>query len=349
MTRWVRSRVRFLHHGGRRVLVGITLLTGHLSAQASPTNRETVVAAWQLLNEGYGNFGCKRINWLAFRDEYLSRGSRAPNEAALLDVLGEMIALLNDNHVTLQAGERRVRSGNLDAVPRGTWQLEVIIARYLRGTMHPLLSGTAGAGWLPDSVGYLHFREFGDTRATAAALDSVLVSFQDARALVIDLRDNIGGNDRAAQQLLHRLADSTRVYLTSRTRNGEPGVQYFPPRVFQMTPVMGIRFLGPIVALTNRQTVSAAENLLLGIRELPHASIVGEPTAGAFADVRRDRLPNGWILTYPFNEFRDRRGTCWEGVGLAPDVFAITTAADLAARRDPILEAALQQLHRPPK
>jgi tetratricopeptide (TPR) repeat protein len=56
------------------------------------------------------------------------------------------------------------------------------------------------------------------------------------------------------------------------------------------------------------------------MRTLPHVTVVGDFTAGCFADPDEVVLPNGWNTTVSRNRFVDGRGFCWEGIGVPPDL-----------------------------
>jgi C-terminal processing protease CtpA/Prc len=113
------------------------------------------------------------------------------------------------------------------------------------------------------------------------------------------------------------------------------------PREFFVEPGGPLQFTKPVVLLTHRHSVSAAENFTLAMRRLPHVTVVGETTSGAFADVAPHTLPNGWRFTMPFNLFVDHRGFCWEGIGLAPHLRQTNRKADLQGGRDRVLDLAI--------
>jgi hypothetical protein len=133
--------------------------------------------------------------------------------------------------------------------------------------------------------------------------------------LVVDLRDNNGGNSGLLQPLIHGLIRSTRI--------SQPG---------------------HLFVLTNGVTFSAAVSCAGRIERETPALFVGEPTAAGpnhFGDAVEITLPKtGWLvrvssLHWQESDPRDRRR--W----IAPDLPAPMTMADYAAGRDPVLAAAL--------
>ncbi len=301
-------------------------------------------ATWSAIDRGYGNFAESRLDWMTVRRVFRPRAASAPNDSALFAVLADMLGVLNDAHVTLRHETLRFSGGGRPLTPTGDFSIDVIAQRYVGREMHTALSGTIRYGWLADSIGYLYLSEFGPTRDVSAVLDSAFAEFTESHGLVIDIRDNRGGNDVTGQRLLNLIADERRLYMTTSARALSDHGSFLPPHPFYLAPADDRPFRTPVAVLTNRRTVSAGENFLLGVRTLPHASIVGDVTAGAFADVTRETLPNGWILGYPINHVLDARGRSGEGVGLSPDYRRTNAPAEILMGKDAVLEFALALL-----
>jgi tetratricopeptide (TPR) repeat protein len=172
-------------------------------------------------------------------------------------------------------------------------------------------------------------------------MDEILKEMSAARAWVIDLRATPGGNDQAGKAIADRFADTRRLYMKTYYRNGPEHDDFAPPKIWYVEPQGEARFEGPVVVLTNRWGISAAENLALAMRVLPHATQIGDFTSGVMADVYRDVLPNGWRFSVSFKLFVDATGFCWEGIGVPPDLRIVNRPEDIAAGRDRVLEFAL--------
>ena len=103
---------------------------------------------------------------------------------------------------------------------------------------------------------------------------------------------------------------------------------------------------GPVIELTSRYSVSAAETFtqaLMGRR--PAIARVGENTQGVFSDVLGRMLPNGWRMGLPNELFLTEQGTSFDGPGIPPTVPVPTfTKGDLEAGRDAGLERAMSLL-----
>jgi carboxyl-terminal processing protease len=168
-----------------------------------------------------------------------------------------------------------------------------------------------------------------------------------ARALVLDLRDNGGGEAEAMTDVASTFLPSGtglgaftdrqgRVWLDPRTRSAMLSSADELPR-----------FAGAVVLLTSARTASAAEVFAASLREEGRAQIVGERTCGCVLGIRRRHtLPDGGTLDISETDYRTERGMRLEGSGLAPDHTVAPTREDLRAGRDPALTLAVSLLKR---
>ena len=173
------------------------------------------------------------------------------------------------------------------------------------------------------------------------AVDAILEEFRNAKALIVDVRGNGGGDDRVGKAIASRFADRKRLYMTVELRNGPKHADFAAPVEWFVEPEGPAQFTRPVFLLTHRFSVSAAETLRSPCAPCHMSSRWAKSPPGAFADTAGHTLPNGWRFSASFNLFRDRDGVCWEGLGIAPDYRILNTKADIDARRDKVLEFAL--------
>ena len=187
----------------------------------------------------------------------------------------------------------------------------------------------------------IYFNTF--TQELALELTRALrTNLRHARGLVLDLRDNGGGDAEA-------MTDIASVFLPTDTSLGR-----FNDRAGQITSTPQTRatmllaadeiarFNGPVVLLTSARTASAAEIFAAALREHGRARIIGEATCGCVLGIRqRHLLPDGGALDLSELDFHTANGTRLEGAGLTPDETIMPTRADLINGRDAALARAL--------
>jgi len=166
-------------------------------------------------------------------------------------------------------------------------------------------------------------------RYASAVLDAVP---DTVPGVVIDLRDNRGGNMYPMISAVHRfLADDD--VLRFRTRKGTQWIQL--PFVLQGTGVGRLpRIECPVAILTNEWTASSGEATLLCFRGLDYVRVFGRPTAGYASANQPFLLPDGAQLVLTIGCDVARTGEVFCDNPIAPDVLTDTP-----------LEAALDWLH----
>lgn len=166
-----------------------------------------------------------------------------------------------------------------------------------------------------------------------------------ARALVIDLRDNGGGETQSMADLASTLLPAGLSLGRFTDRTGAVWLEPFTRAALVSTADSFQRFGRPVVLLTGARTASAAEVFAATLRETNRVSVIGEATCGCVLGIRRrHRLPDGGVLDVSEMDYHTAAGTRLEGAGLRPDVTVEPTREDLRRRRDRALERALEIL-----
>ncbi|MER7948886.1 S41 family peptidase [Streptomyces sp. NPDC096079] len=152
----------------------------------------------------------------------------------------------------------------------------------------------------------------------AEPLSAALTLAARARALILDLRANRGGDPDTVAFVCSHLLDE-RTHLNSMHWRSDQRVE----QSWSQPHVPGARFGGskPLYVLTSGSTFSAAEELSYDLQQLGRAVVVGEPTLGGAHPCR------GWTVhphleaTIPVGRaVNPVSGTNWEGTGVQPDV-----------------------------
>lgn len=208
----------------------------------------------------------------------------------------------------------------------GPRTLPVVIGRYRFPQLETRVVG---------NVGYLRFFTWEDGRAQAQAIRDAIAGFEreGVTGWVIDVRANGGGFPAPIATLFVPAG----VILRQVSRAG--GVYTLRANGQALTP------LRPLVVLVGPGSGSASEIVPEAIREAGAAVLAGDHTEGCMAGTTETRLSDGsavWITTVHIQV--GPGGHDFEGEGVDPDIYAPQTAEDLAAGRDPGLDAAVRYL-----
>jgi hypothetical protein len=188
---------------------------------------------------------------------------------------------------------------------------------------------------LAGNIGYLKFDMFADVDVCGPTASKSMNALANVDALIIDLRENGGGQPKMVAYLCSYLF-SRRTHLNDLwTRRGSSTQEYWT------TDVPGAKLGGdkPVYVLTSRRTFSGAEELTYDLKSLKRATIVGETTGGGAHPVNAHKIGEHFTIGVPFaRAINPITGTNWEGRGVEPDVKvpaadALATAQRLIAER----------------
>jgi hypothetical protein len=207
------------------------------------------------------------------------------------------------------------------------------------------------------NVGYLQLSMMLPAERVAPRYAAMMSLVGDTRALVIDLRENHGGEPDAVALLASYLFDERTHLNDFWFRAGNRTEQTWTTPV---APALRYGTQRRLVVLTSRQTMSAAEDLAYALKNLKRATLVGETTGGAAHQADAFRLDDHFQAAIPNGRpVSPVTHGDWEGTGVAPDLAvpaerALVEAQKLllrefaAAEKDPAakqrMEAALQKM-----
>jgi len=168
-------------------------------------------------------------------------------------------------------------------------------------------------------------------------------ALEESRALVLDLRENVGGSMDVLKEVIRHLFSEEVLVGTFLHQDKLAEVR--------VEPASNRGFKGDLVVLIGSGTGSAAEILAALVQEEGRGSLLGDRTAGAvmLSDTRRYEVqhPEGhWKfgLSVSVGEFRTHAGVLLEGRGVYPDETILPTRGDLRQGGDPVLSRALKDL-----
>ena len=169
---------------------------------------------------------------------------------------------------------------------------------------------------LRHDTAYLEFDSLPGDDASMEAVAQALMELPDMKAIVFDLRDNIGGSADMVVLLCSHVLEANSLLCTFSGRSGGEPVEIrttAPERHF------GTRI--PVFVLTSEATISAAEGLAFILQDLGRAAVVGERTPGMANPSRTYPVGVAFEVTVPFllTRYGKSEGT-FAGVGVKPDI-----------------------------
>jgi hypothetical protein len=183
---------------------------------------------------------------------------------------------------------------------------------------------------LRGNIGYLEFFNFMDEELGADTVAAAMNFINNTDALIIDMRNNGGGNPAMVALVCSYLFGPEPVHLNDLYwREGNRTDEFWTKK-----EVAGKRYLNKdVYVLTSKRTFSGAEEFTYNLKNLKRATIVGETTGGGAHPGGGFRISEHFSMFVPTGRaISPITKTNWEGTGVTPDVSVPADQALLTAR-----------------
>ena len=326
------------------LLAAVAFTSCHDIEEYDNNPRGNFDALWTILDEHYCFFKEKGVDWDEVYARYSPRVSNAMTREELFDLCAEMLGELRDGHTNLSTPFAASYYRKWWSDYPQNYDARVIEQYYLNFNYRSL--GSITYALLPENIGYMHYSSFSSSIG-AGNMDYILSYFKGAEGMIIDVRDNGGGELTNVDPIVNR-------FITSRTLAGYiihktgPGHDDFDkPFAYYIDPVGDghITWSKPVVVLTNRSTFSAANNFVSVMKLIPGVTVIGATTGGGSGMPYSSELPNGWGIRFSACSILDAQGRTTE-FGIAPTAgFEVDITPDeTAVGKDPILDRAISHI-----
>lgn len=322
-----------------------TLCSCHEIEEYDNTIEGNFEQLWTLVDQHYCFFNEKNIDWDSIHTVYGERLASVKSATGLFSLCADMLDELRDGHVNLSSSFNTSYYRKWWSLYPQNYNERNVQENYLGFNYRSL--GNVQYGILMQNVGYMHISSF-SSGLGESNMDAIVNYLRLCSALIIDVRDNGGGNLDNIETIVRRfITERTLVgYIRHKTGTGhsdfsEPYAYYFDPADAGRQMWLSRR----IVVLTNRSTFSAANNFVSVMKQLPNVTIVGATTGGGSGMPMSFELQSGWALRMSASPILDANGNATEfGIDPTEGCAVDITAEDEAAGRDTILDFALNML-----
>jgi hypothetical protein len=169
---------------------------------------------------------------------------------------------------------------------------------------------------LKHDTAYLEFDGLPGDDASMDAVAQALRELPDMKAIIFDLRQNIGGSADMVVLLCSHILEANSLLCTFSDRSGAT-----PTEIRTTAPQRHFGTEIPVFVLTGEATISAAEALAFILQDLGRARVIGAQTPGMANPSRTYPVGPAFELTVPFLLTRyGKSGGTFAGVGVKPDI-----------------------------
>ncbi|MCJ8738226.1 hypothetical protein PDJAM_G00033200 [Pangasius djambal] len=280
----------------------------------------TVKSAASLIAENYA-FDSIAINVPEKLESLVANG-----EYSMITSNDELKAKLSADLLKLSGDKCLKITDNIPALPPVSPPPEMFLA---------LVKDSFHTDVFENNIGYMRFDMFGDFPQVAAVaqiiVEHVWNKVVDTDAMIIDLRNNIGGSTKPIAGLCSYFFDDDMQIVLDKLYDRSSGTT----KVLVTLPELTGRRYGSkkgLLILTSGVTAGAAEEFVYIMKKFGRAMIVGEPTHGSCQPPKTFQVSDSDVfLSIPVTHSDTTQGPAWEGAGIAPHVaVSASEALDVA-------------------
>ena len=317
-----------------------------VQANDSNTNLEDFQSAWQRVELVYPLLKEKNLDWGNVYQTYRPRAENARGDE-IYQILNDLLKELRDPHIYFQTD-----GGGL-VYPYKSYRMmrdrDAYSPELVRGYVNEelRLAGQEKMEYciLQDNIGYLYISTF-EHDFLMEDLNEVMSYFEKTDGLIIDVRNNDGGETFNMRMITSRFLESPMDFLPGTLKGGVP----YPEPPFEPDNSQ-YRYSADIVVLINGATFSMGELFTEAMKQLPNVTIVGDTTAGGgnsgFSGTSLSKeyyLPSGKLIIVPTTTTARYDGVPIEWNGIPPDIRITQTSDDVELGMDKQFDYAIELL-----
>ncbi len=325
---------------------------------------------WTTFKDNYAFFKQKGVNWDSTYLEYRPLVTKKTKEKELVLIFGQMVEPLKDGHITISKGEEILYKVKKPSYFRQ--EFKGIEKEFWQTVNKTLLTNNftepKGVGpvfkdenlyYVSENTKFSYIRitrcfanpesifdnkkEEADTKLMLAIFDSLLTSFSNKKALIIDIRANGGGH--GGIELASRFVKEKTLthYKAIRQKGGYENFTKLIPNYIE--PNKGVQFLNPVVILTNDKTASSAEDFTISLYQQSNISTVGTNTSGMLSDMFGTDLSNKISFTLSNQCYYSTDKKILEDIGVPAKIKIENSKLDITNGTDPVIIKAIETLN----
>ena len=298
---------------------------------------------WQVLDNQYAFFDIKGVDWDSIYNIYEPRITNNMNDDQLFDVLARMLAELHDGHTNLFATYNTSQDPYLVELQYSQMNIDsrLLVLNYLTPDIQ-MTGGFRHNALRDGKIAYLYYPSFSNS-ASYSYLNYLLNNrYKDAEGLILDIRQNGGGNISNEWNILRILPNNNQLLYETQIKNG-PAHDDFTPwqQVYAPATYDSLVWSKPMALLTDRGSYSASSFFALCCKAYANVVQIGDTTLGGLGLPNGGELPNGWHYRFSLTRTLAPNGTNWEN-GVPPDIYVKLDANSIANGIDNVIERACE-------
>ena len=228
--------------------------------------------------------------------------------------------------------------------------------------------------WFDRKIAYMALNSFEDT-SIINAFKKLLPELYRAEKLILDIRENTGGNSEIGFEILKYFSEDkylfthysrSRKHIAHAKRNGayissedtagsdwkKEAFLDFNNKFYTedkyvpyLNDLKDKRIIVPTLVLIGKKTISAGEDFLIPLKRIRHIKTMGETTSGSTGTLYEIKLPGSRAYICGLQSFYPD-GSEYVGIGIAPDIEVKRTKQGIINMEDEVLNYAVKYLNK---
>ncbi|TAH17973.1 MAG: hypothetical protein EAZ08_12285 [Cytophagales bacterium] len=311
---------------------------------------------WQDMDKNFSFFSYRNIDWDSVYRAYRPKVNAQTTDDELAKIFDAMISKFKVGHLDIADIRNRTVANGLPNVDSRTYlgNARAYTLSYIENLQNTKVNVfNAGesilfyyGGVKNTDFGYIFISTMFGQSSDFEKIDEILNGLKNKKGIIIDVRNNGGGNSNNGALVAGRFFKETQFvgYIKYRLAGGKRS-DFTDWQRMEYPKVGKENYQGNIVLLTSRSSGSATETFVKVMRGLPNVTTVGDTTWGSIGNNPVYKtLPNRWNYRFPTAVEVDKDKKSNEGIGFAPDIFILNTLQAQAEGRDLMLEKAIEVL-----
>jgi hypothetical protein len=324
---------------------------------------------WTSFKDNYAFFKLKGVNWDETYIKFRPSVTRKTKQSELVRLFSEMVAPLNDGHITISKGDEilyKVKKpsefkAEFKGIEKELWKtsfrtLEANGFSPIKGIGPIVNEENLYYATRSNDIGFIRIsrcfgilesifddqKEVADTKLMLQLFDSILASFSNTKGIIIDLRANGGGH--AGVELASRLAIAKTIthYKATKIKGDYETITQLEP-IF-INPNTGIKYTNPVVILTNDKTASSAEDFAISLYKQENVTTIGSNTSGMLSDMFSTDLSHQLSFTLSNERYYSVEKKLLEDAGVPAEITILNTKKDIELQVDPVIKKAIETI-----
>lgn len=323
--------------------------TKQLSYEA--LNKKAYLEFKQVFPKQYSYASLKGIDWKTSLEKNRAELENAKTNTEFALKLVKMLRTSEDPHLWVETEGQRFETGKMKLIESNSGSMQLFSLLQDKKVSNGFMS-VAG---VIDSVGYISMRDWntdfnklthkpwGNSNNPEISAEEVLKDLCKYPNLIIDVRENSGGNERYAKEFASYFVKDSISYEKVKNFNEKTGL-FDNEHVKKLYPnEKKLNYSGNIYVLSGPSVMSSNESFILMMKQVPKAKVVGMRTYGSSGNPIPRELSNGVTVYLPSWQAYTLDGKLIEGNGVEPDIEIITSKKDFG-NKDIVVEDVLKMI-----